>query len=135
MSGHKLVADRFLHLRTDGKGKVKYKKRYFKNDIIPDLDEAEADRLLQIGAVVLDEADEVEDEDEESDSTDTDDSTESTEVPEDTGHEPVDYESLAYADLQVLAKERDLSAGGSKEDLIVRLVDFDNEHAEQKHAE
>ena len=120
MSGHKLVADRFLHLRTDGKGKVKYKKRYFKNDIIPDLDEAEADRLLQIGAVVLDEADEVEDEDEESDST------ESTEVPEDTGHEPVDYESLAYADLQVLAKERDLSAGGSKEDLIVRLVDFDN---------
>lgn len=140
MTGYRLVVDRYLHLRTDGKGKVTYKKRYFKGDVIPDLKEAEYERLLAIGAVVAEGEDDSSD-DETTDTTDTTDAeggdgNDDGDVDDNTDDEtentgdPLtspDYESMTYVDLQHLAKQRDLPAGGTKEDLIVRLVDADNE--------
>lgn len=42
-------------------------------------------------------------------------------VKEDKPIESTDYESMAYADLKALAKEKSVSAKGSKEEVIERL--------------
>lgn len=154
MTRHRLVASRFLHLRLDGKGKVKSKRRYFKGDVIEDLNADEAERLLGLGAVVevgdespveadeeaVDEEVVVDLQSDDDESEDVDDEEDTDESVNSTPEQPVKdvepeankvadetYEAMSYPDLVKAAKARNLNGGGTKEDLIGRLTEADAE--------
>ena len=131
MPKYTLLADGFSHASLDKKGDITGKTRHIKGDEIK-MSESEAQRLVDVGALIL--SSEVTD-----DAEGEGGSTEPVTTPEgqggatdgqddDTETVPVDYtdeDKFQYADLQGLAKERGLNAGGSRDDLVERLVEYD----------
>ena len=124
MAGYRLQSDRFLLLRTNDKGKIQSKRRFFKGDEVVGLSEEEVTRLLGIGAIV-EVADSVTPEDAleapEGSAEGTGDPGAPAEGDQEESEEEVDYQSLTYSDLQALARTKNLPATGSKDDLIARL--------------
>lgn len=128
-------------VERNDRGNVTYRKRYKRGDEVDvsHIDDAQVENLVESGALVQSEDDLSEPESagatspvsgphgaatgEAEDHSDLDEDSSS----DDEDHDVDQYDSMDYSELQAEAKRRDLSAGGSAQDLRARLRDSDDE--------
>lgn len=146
-----VAATSHLSLTFNQKGEVTHKDRIPKGGEVT-MSEAEAERLVRTGGLVLASDADTEQDSSEAERVQADSAAASAggvtggdgevhpdhlgpeddadlDTGDDTGDdgdvEPDPYEDMEYADLQQAAKARDLNAGGSTADLQARLREFD----------
>lgn len=139
MPKYEITADSHLVLDQDDRGNVTNKERLSRGDTV-EMSEADAERLVKTGGLRL--ASDAEPREGSSGTPDYepgqngatggagDAAARTTGTPasddDETGNDSSDkYDSMSYSELQAEAKSRDLSAGGSTEDLQARLREDD----------
>lgn len=137
--GYRLTVAAIRVVQSDEKGKVTYRKRYKKGNIVDTskMDPERVELFIEKGYLVDEDAEDAPEPVEETPEQEPVEESEPQEEAEGEDDEPTEedddeqdeYDEMSYPDLQQEAKKRDLNAGGSADDLRARLRESDSDES------